>query len=49
MKRFLLLFSLVVMFSCEDEKDSESSSNSNLLGKWNMTNMGEYENAYCSG
>tara|TARA_B100001142_G_scaffold329151_1_gene391447 strand:+ start:632 stop:1120 length:489 start_codon:yes stop_codon:yes gene_type:complete len=49
MKRFLLLFSLVVMFSCEDEKDSESSSNSNLLGKWNMTNMGEYENANCSG
>ena len=37
------------MISCEEEKDNESSSNSNLIGKWNMSNMGEYENANCSG
>ena len=43
MKKLLLLFTVAFMFSCEDEKDSEGSSNSNLLGKWNMTNMGEYE------
>ena len=49
MKKLLLLFTVAFMFSCEDEKDSEGSSNSNLLGKWNMTNMGEYENANCSG
>lgn len=48
MKKILVLFSLLVMFSCEDEKNSESS-NSNLLGKWSLSNMGEYENANCSG
>jgi|TARA_S200000501_G_scaffold182098_2_gene171525 hypothetical protein len=50
MKKILLMLSLAIMFSCEDEnEDSGSGSNAPLVGKWNMTSMGDYENANCSG
>ena len=49
LKNILLLLSLLLIISCEEEKDNEASSSSNLIGKWNMSNMGEYENANCSG
>ena len=48
MKRILILSFALFLFSCEDEK--ENASDSNLVGIWNLSNMGEYENsANCSG
>ena len=48
MKRILILSFALFLFSCEDE--NENTSNSNLVGTWNLSNMGEYENAAnCSG
>ena len=51
MKKIILILSLAMMFSCEDENDNDSDSGSNatLLGKWNMTSIGDYENANCTG
>ena len=51
MKKIILILSLAMMFSCEDENDNDSGSGSNatLLGKWNMTSIGDYENANCTG
>ena len=48
MKRILILSFALFLFSCEDE--NENTINSNLVGTWNLSNMGEYENAAnCSG
>ena len=40
-----MLFSLLLAFSCEDKKDEISP----LIGTWEVSNLGEYENANCSG
>ena len=45
MKKMIMLFSLLLAFSCEDKKDEISP----LIGTWEVSNLGEYENANCSG
>ena len=45
MKRFTLLMALFIFFACEDKDDD----NSGMIGTWELTNMGEYANADCSG
>jgi len=48
MKKFLMLISLVLVFSCED-KDDTVTEVSQMIGLWKMSDAGEYENANCSG
>ena len=51
MKKMIMLFSLLIAFSCEDkneDKDDAEGTNS-LVGTWEMSNLGEYVNADCSG
>ena len=45
-KALLLLFPLMIFISCGDNEDEEVSS---LVGTWNLTFIGEYENADCTG
>ena len=45
MKRSILLITLLAFMACEDKKDEISS----LIGTWEVSNLGEYENANCSG
>ena len=45
-KALLLLFPLVIFISCGDNEDEEVLS---FVGTWNLTFMGEYENADCTG
>ena len=45
-KALLLLFPLMIFISCGDNEDEEVSS---FVGTWNLTFMGEYENADCTG
>ena len=47
MKKIILLLSLLVIFSCEDKDETEESNS--LVGTWEITNVGEYANADCSG
>lgn len=47
MKRIILLASLLAIWACED-KDGDSDS-SGMAGTWELTNMGEYANADCTG
>ena len=42
-----MLFSLLLAFSCEDIDDAEGTNS--LVGNWEMSNLGEYANADCSG
>ena len=48
MKKFLMLISLVLVFSCEDKDDAVEEDNQ-MIGLWKMSDAGEYENANCSG
>lgn len=45
MKKYILLLSLFATFSCED-KDSDESQ---MVGLWKASSIGEYENANCTG
>ena len=45
-KALLLFFPLMIFISCGDNEDEEVSS---FVGTWNLTFMGEYENADCTG
>ena len=45
-KALLLLFPLMIFISCGDKEDEEVST---FVGTWNLTFMGEYENADCTG
>ena len=45
-KALLLLFPLMIFISCGDKEDKEISS---FVGTWDLTFMGEYENADCTG
>ena len=45
-KALLLLFPLMIFISCGDNEDEELAS---FVGTWNLTYMGEYENADCTG
>ena len=45
-KALLLLFPLMIFISCGDNEDEEVSS---FVGTWNLTFIGEYENADCTG
>ena len=45
MKKIIILTSLLAFFSCEDNKDDDSS----LIGTWELSNLGEYANADCTG
>ena len=47
MKKIIVLFSLLIAFSCEDKDEAEETSS--LVGTWEMSNLGEYANADCSG
>jgi len=38
---------MLLIFSCEDKDEAEGTIS--LVGTWEMTNMGEYANADCSG
>jgi len=44
-KKIIILLSLLALFACEDNKDEDSS----LIGTWELSNMGEYANADCTG
>ena len=46
-KALLLLIPLMIFISCEDEKEDEDVSA--FVGTWDLTFMGEYENADCTG
>ena len=46
-KALLLLFPLMIFISCGDKEDEEEVST--FVGTWNLTFMGEYENADCTG
>ncbi len=48
MKKYILLLSLFISFSCEDNDDKDAEG-SELVGLWKMTNVGEYANANCTG
>jgi len=43
----IMLFSLLLAFSCEDLDDAEGINS--LVGTWEMSNLGKYANADCSG
>ena len=45
MKRSILLITLLAFMACEDKKDEISP----LIGTWEISNLGEYANANCSG
>jgi len=45
-KALLLLFPLMIFISCGDNEDEEVSS---FVGIWNLTFIGEFENADCTG
>ena len=45
MNKIIILLSLLAFFACEDNKDDDSS----LIGTWELSNMGEYANADCTG
>ena len=45
MKKIIILTSLLAFFSCEDNKDDDSS----LIGTWELSNLGEYANENCTG
>jgi len=45
LKKIIILLSLLAFFACEDNKDDDSS----LIGTWDLSNMGEYANADCTG
>ena len=45
MKRIFFMTVLFTLFACEDKDDD----NSGMIGTWELTNMGEYANANCSG
>ena len=45
-KALLLLFPFMIFISCGDNEDEEVSS---FVGTWNLTFIGEYENADCTG
>ena len=45
-KALLLFFPLMIFISCGDKEDEEIST---FVGTWNLTFMGEYENANCTG
>ena len=47
MKKIIVLFSLLIAFSCEDKDEAEETSS--LVGTWEMSNLGDYANADCSG
>ena len=49
MKKIILLLSLLIIFSCEDKDKNEAEESNLLVGTWEMTNVGEYANADCSG
>ena len=44
-KILLLILGLMAFMACEDKKDEISP----LIGTWEVSNLGEYENANCSG
>ena len=46
MKKMIMLFSLLFAFSCELGLVDEISP---LIGTWEVSNLGEYANANCSG
>tara|TARA_B100000405_G_scaffold292970_1_gene244838 strand:- start:27 stop:515 length:489 start_codon:yes stop_codon:yes gene_type:complete len=48
MKKYILLLSLFVSFSCEDNDENESEGGQ-IVGLWKATDAGEYENANCTG
>ena len=41
----IILTSLLAFFSCEDNKNDDSS----LIGTWELSNLGEYANEDCTG
>ena len=45
MKRSILLITLLAFMACEDKKDEISP----LIGTWEVSSLGEYANANCSG
>ena len=45
MKRSILLITLLAFMACEDKKDEISP----LIGTWEVSKLGEYANANCSG
>jgi hypothetical protein len=47
MKKMIMLFFLLLAFSCEDIDEAEGINS--LVGTWEMTNLGGYANADCSG
>jgi len=50
MKKYLLIFLPLMFFiGCADDSDDEDSSSSSYDGTWQVTFMGDYENADCSG
>jgi hypothetical protein len=46
MKKIIVLFSLLIAFSCEDLNIAGHNS---IAGNWELKNLGEYANADCSG
>ncbi len=50
MKKYIIPFALILAFSCEDTNDNDSESENNeLVGLWEISNVGEYKNADCTG
>ena len=51
MKKYLLMFLPLMFFigCADDSDDDDSSSSSSFDGTWQVTFMGEYQNADCSG
>ncbi len=45
MKRITMLIMLLAFLACEDKKDDESK----MVGTWELSNLGEYANANCTG
>ena len=48
LKKKIFIISLIALMSCEAEKDDGEDGGS-LVGPWELSNMGDYANADCSG
>ena len=45
MQKITILLSIFIFISCEDKKEDKNS----IVGTWQISNMGTYENDDCSG
>jgi hypothetical protein len=48
LRKKIFIISLIALMSCEDQND-DGTDDGSLVGTWELSNMGDYANADCSG